>query len=70
MWKKIEILLAEKKMTKYELAKKAGLNQNILNYLRKNVFDLVRRSHEVEFWKNNKPTLGYRTSAEYELGDL
>lgn len=40
MWKKIEVLLAEKKMTKYELAKKAGLNQNILNYLRKNVFDL------------------------------
>lgn len=30
MWKKIEELLAKKKMTKYELAKKAGLNQNSL----------------------------------------
>lgn len=46
------------------------LNQTIMDYLGENVFDLVRRSHEVEFWKNNKPTLGYRTSAEYELGDL
>lgn len=35
MWKKIEILLAEKKMTKYELAKKAGLNQNSLIDLKK-----------------------------------
>ena len=35
MWKKIEILLAEKKMTKYELAKKAGLNQNRLIDLKK-----------------------------------
>ncbi len=32
MWKKIEILLAEKKMTKYELAKKAGLNQKLKFY--------------------------------------
>ena len=35
MWKKIEILLAERKMTKYELAKKAGLNQNSLIDLKK-----------------------------------
>lgn len=35
MWKKIEVLLAEKKMTKYELAKKAGLNQNSLIDLKK-----------------------------------
>lgn len=70
MWKKIEVLLAEKKMTKYELAKKAGLNQNILNYLRKNVFNLVRQSHEVKFWKENKPTIGFRTNIEYELGNL
>ena len=35
MWKKIEILLAGKKMTKYELAKKAGLNQNSLIDLKK-----------------------------------
>ena len=67
---KIEVLLAEKKMTKYELAKKAGLNQNILNYLRKNVFDLVRQIHEVKFWKENKPTIGFRTNIEYEIGNL
>lgn len=30
MWKTIEAILAEKKMTKYALAKKAGLNQNSL----------------------------------------
>lgn len=35
MWEKIEILLAEKKMTKYKLAKKAGLNQNSLIDLKK-----------------------------------
>ena len=35
MWKKIEILLAEKKMTKYEWAKKAGWNQNSLIDLKK-----------------------------------
>lgn len=35
MWEKIEVLLAEKKMTKYELAKKAGLNQNSLIDLKK-----------------------------------
>ena len=28
MWEKIAALLAERNMTKYELAKKAGLNQN------------------------------------------
>ena len=48
----------------------AVLNQNILNYLGKNVFDLVRQSHEVEFWKENKPTIGFRTNIEYELGNL
>nr|WP_243602637.1 helix-turn-helix domain-containing protein [Streptococcus equinus] len=32
---KIEVLLAEKKITKYELAKKAGLNQNSLIDLKK-----------------------------------
>lgn len=35
MWEKIEALLIEKKMTKYELAKKAGLNQNSLIDLKK-----------------------------------
>lgn len=30
MWKTIEAILTEKKMTKYALAKKAGLNQNSL----------------------------------------
>lgn len=35
MWSKIEVLLAQKKMTKYELAKRAGLNQNSLIDLKK-----------------------------------
>lgn len=35
MWEKIEVLLVERKMTKYELAKKAGLNQNSLIDLKK-----------------------------------
>ena len=35
MWEKIAALLAERNMTKYELAKKAGLNQNSLIDLKK-----------------------------------
>lgn len=35
MWEKIEALLIEKKMTKYELSQKAGLNQNSLIDLKK-----------------------------------
>ncbi|HFU5177315.1 TPA: helix-turn-helix domain-containing protein, partial [Streptococcus pyogenes] len=35
MWGKIEALLIEKKMTKYELSQKAGLNQNCLIDLKK-----------------------------------
>ncbi|HGN8153026.1 TPA: helix-turn-helix domain-containing protein [Streptococcus pyogenes] len=35
MWGKIEALLIEKKMTKYELSQKAGLNQNYLIDLKK-----------------------------------
>ncbi len=35
MWDKIEALLIEKKMTKYELSQKAGLNQNCLIDLKK-----------------------------------
>ncbi|HEQ9661406.1 TPA: helix-turn-helix transcriptional regulator [Streptococcus pyogenes] len=35
MWGKIEALLIEKKMTKYELSQKVGLNQNCLIDLKK-----------------------------------
>ncbi|EHI68549.1 helix-turn-helix domain-containing protein [Streptococcus ictaluri] len=35
MWEKIEAILIEKKMTKYELSQKAGLNQNSLIDLKK-----------------------------------
>ncbi|HEQ4615984.1 TPA: helix-turn-helix transcriptional regulator [Streptococcus pyogenes] len=35
MWGKIEALLIEKKMTKYELSQKARLNQNCLIDLKK-----------------------------------
>ena len=65
MWKKIEVLLAKKKITKYELAKKAGLNQNSLIDLKKGrkkslKFDDVVKIADVldvsldEFRKENK----------------
>lgn len=46
------------------------LRDTILAYLDMNVFDLVSKSHEVDFWKLNKPIGTFRTNAEYNLGDL
>ena len=47
------------------------LNSIILNYINRNVFDLVRESHLNLFWKENEKNIIYaKTNIEYDITDI
>lgn len=47
------------------------INNIIETYLRRSVSSLIRESHEVPFWKDNKDKIiGFRSNLEYGLGDI
>ena len=47
------------------------INNIIETYLRKSVSSLIRKSHEVPFWKDHKDKIvGFRSDLAYELGDI
>ena len=47
------------------------INNIIEAYLRRSVSSLIRESHEVPFWKDNKDNIvGFRSDLEYKLGDI
>ena len=48
-----------------------AINNTIEKYLRRSVSSLIRESHEVPFWKDNKDKIvGFRSDLEYKLGDI
>lgn len=48
-----------------------SLNLIIKDFLKKNVFDLVDRSHNVSFWKKNEDQIiNFTSNVNYALGDL
>lgn len=47
------------------------INCTIKEYLHESVSELVRKSHQVPFWKENKDKIvGFRSNVEYKLGDI
>ena len=47
------------------------LNSIILNYINRNVFDLVKESHLNLFWKENEKNIIYaKTNIEYDITDI
>lgn len=52
-------------------SKFVALYDSIVKFLKESVFYLVQKSHEVEFWKNNKDKIyGFRSKVAYGIGDL
>ncbi len=44
------------------------LNEDIVNLLNKNPFDLVDKSHKEKYWKDHEPDIkGWRSDFEYDL---
>lgn len=44
------------------------LNEDIVNLLNKNPFDLVDKSHKEKYWKDHEPDIiGWRSDLEYDL---
>ena len=47
------------------------INSTIKEYLSESVSSLVRKSHQVPFWKENEDKIvGFRSDIEYNLGDI
>ena len=63
--------VAGMKITSNNLAGGLLYNSIILNYINRNVFDLVKESHLNLFWKENEKNIIYaKTNIEYDITDI